>query len=396
MTIVTIVIRFSNTAQVLTSLAETMTEGGKSSEESRSQGLKLLQESLEFSQRCLNVQEFQFNQAEERENADIEDEDQQQSIKPSNDGMSGAADAPLSSPDQDKEEIWATVLEPVTPSSLLDTTISQIETLTVICTLESSSASQGWPLAWVEEYYQNLLANKLSAFATTSQRLDEARLAEAKFRCALADTAFRSSRIDMPTYLREVRDSFQGLNMSNDPQGLCDIADAELAFSASVRQGSLPDSENSDDMNELSKTCWKTITSALDNLTAASKLSGAQNLARIHLRRGDCELLRLSLGDTPTQFDLAIKSAVVLLGNAGLYYRMAGRQASSGGLDSKEEGREAYVKELIVSLLASNEEDFKQNWSDLTQTDVQETAAEMHEEDILGEEGFGRVIGFMS
>ena len=386
----------SNTAQVLTSLAEAITEGRKSSEESRSQGLKLLQESLEFAQRCLAVQEFQLNEAQECEIEEDEDEYHGQSVKSSDNSAPDVTDAPKSSPSQDEEEVWATVLEPVTPSSLLDTAISQVETLTVICTLESSSTSQEWPLAWVEEYYQNLLASKLSAFATASKRQNEARVAEAKFRCALADAAFRSSRIDLPTYLREVQESFQGLDMSDDPQGLCDKADAELAFSANVRQGSLPHPENPDGMNELNKVCWKHITLALDSLTAASKLSGAQNLARIHLRRGDCELLRLSLGEQPTRYDLAIKSATVLLGNAGLYYRMAGRQATSGGLETQEEGREAYVKELIVSILSDNEEDFKKSSSELTQIDVQETVAELHEEGILGEEGASKVMGFMS
>ena len=79
-----------------------------------------------------------------------------------------------------------------------------------------------------------------------------------------------------------------------------------------------------------------------------------------------------------------------------MYYRMAGRQASKGGLETKEEGKEAYIKELIVSMLGDNEEDFTQTSSDLTQMDVQETVAEMHEEGILGEEGVGRVMSFMS
>ena len=97
-------------------------------------------------------------------------------------------------------------------------------------------------------------------------------------------------------------------------------------------------------MNEFSKVSWTHITTALDSLTAASKLRDAQNLSRIHLRRGDCELLRLSLGEQPLKYELAIKSATILLQNAGLYYRMAGRQAGSDGAGAKEEGQEAYVK----------------------------------------------------
>ena len=380
----------SNTAQVITSLAEAITEGRKSSDENRSQALKLLQESLEFLQRCLNVQEYQLNQAQEFEATENKHGQQQQSR------VSTATNAPTSSSDLGEEETWATILEPVTTSSLLDTTIAQTETLIAICNLESSRASQGWPLAWIEEYHQNSLQSKLSAFASTTNRQDEVNLAEAKFRCALADAAFRSSRIDLPTYLREVQESFQGLDMSSNPQGLCDRADAELALNASIRQGSLPDPETSAEMDEFNKTSWKHITTALNSLTAASKLAGAQNLARIHLRRGDCELLRLALGEQPTRYNLAIKSTAVLLANAGLYYRMASRQASSEGAEAKEEGEEAYVKELIISMLADNGENFKGTSSGLTQVDVQEMVAEMQEEGILGKEGAAKVIGFIS
>lgn len=361
--------------------------------------MKLLQESLEFSQRCLNVQEYQLNQRQEYEAIeDKEGQQQQQPAEPMDVEVSRATKTPTSSSDDGEEETWATVLEPVTPSSLLDTILAQIETLTVVCALESSSASQGWPLAWVEEYYQSSLQSKLSALATTAQRQEEARLAEARFRCALADAAFRSSRIDLPTYGREVQESFHGLDMSRDPQGLCDRADAELAFYASMRQQtSLPDPDHPAEMHEFSKTCWQRVTTALDSLTAASKLPGAQNLARIHLRRGDCELARLGLGGRPTGYELAIKSASVLLANAGLYYRMAGRQASSEGAGAEEEGKEAYVKGLIVSMLADDhEESLKAITSDLTRGDIRETVAELQEEGILGVEGAAKVVNLIS
>ena len=75
---------------------------------------------------------------------------------------------------------------------------------------------------------------------------------------------------------------------------------------------------------------------------------------------------------------------------------MASRQASSEGAEAKEEGEEAYVKELIISMLADNGENFKGTSSGLTQVDVQEMVAEMQEEGILGKEGAAKVIGFIS
>lgn len=366
---------------------------------------------------------------------------QQSYIKSEKDEVSRATNRPpAASADQVVEETWATIVDPITPSTLLDTIIAQVETLTVISTLEASSTAQDWPLGWVEEYYQSILQTKLSALASTTTRQQEARLAEAKFRCALADAAYRSARIDLPTYRHEVQESFQYFAMSgDDPQALCDRADAELTLYASMRQqqqqqqkessSSLPDSETSAEaQNDFNKTSWKHITSALDSLTAASKLPTVQqhNLARIHLQRGDCELQRLSLGESPARYDLALQSASVLLGNAGLYYRMAGRQASSEGammMMMKEEGREAYVKELVVSMLASNtntntnttttaaaddgggagaggggggEESWKGISSESTRADIRDMVTEMQEEGILGPEGAAKVMGLIS
>ena len=285
-----------------------------------------------------------------------------------------------------EEEVWASVEEPVTKETLLDTTIAQIDTLTAICNLGSSHTG----LAWVEEYYQTMLKDKTAAYADGSSRHHEATLAQAKLTCALSDEAFRGGRLDLPTYENELDAAFtsQQLDFSNDPLGLCDKADIEVAFNASV-QAAVQQAQTTE-LGQISSICWKHITKALDSLTAASKLPEAHNLPRIHLRRGDCELLRLHLGDTPLNYNLAIKSAPTLLKNAEVYFRGAANLAKRD-VYAEEEQNEAEVKQSIAAGLAGDTE--KLSFLLKTRRDVVESIMEMREEGLLGEQSLERLRG---
>ena len=366
----------SNTAQVLTSLAEAVSEGKKSSESSRDEALLLFQESLEFFLRCLNVLEFKLNQDQENS--------RQEALPPLND-CNARVESPSSTPLDSSEEVWASVEEPITKEALLDTIIAQLDTLTAICTLGPSHTG----LAWVEEYYRTTLKDRIVSYVNGSSRYHEASLAQARLTCALSDEAFRGGRLDLPTYERELNAAFsrQDLDLSNDPRGLCDKADAELAFIASV-QNALQQAQ-SNELGQISSTCWKHITKALDSLTAASKLPDAQNPPRIHLRRGDCELLRLHLGDAPLKYDLAVKSAPTLLRNAEVYFRGAANLAMKD-VAAEEEQNEAEVKQSLVAGLAGDTE--KLSLLVKTRRDLVESIVmEMRDDVILGEESLQRI-----
>ena len=366
----------SNTAQVLTSLAEAVSEGRKSSESSRDEALRLFQESLEFFQRCLNVQEFKLTQDQENS--------RQEALPPNND-YNARVENPSNTPLDSSEEVWASVEEPITKEALLDTIIAQLDTLTAICTLGPSHTG----LAWVEEYHRTTLKDRIAVYVNGSSRYHEASLAHAKLTCALSDEAFRGGRLDLPTYERDLNAAFnsQDLDLSNNPPGLCDKADAELAFIASV-QITLQQAQ-SIELGQISSTCWKHITKALDSLTAASKLPDAQNLPRIHLRRGDCELLRLHLGDAPLKYHLAVKSASTLLKNAEVYFRGAASLAKKG-VAAEEEQNEAEVKQSLVAGLAGDTE--KLSLLVKTRRDLVESIVmEMRDEGLLGEESLQKI-----
>ena len=340
--------------------------------------MRLYQESLELFRRCLDVQEFKLTRDQETSRQDP-------LLPPDGDSAipgSTSSDASNGS----EEEVWASVEEPITKEALLDTTIAQLDTLTAIVTLGSSSHTG---FAWVEEYYCNTLKCRVASYVDGPNRFHEATLAQARLTCALSDDAFRGGRLDLPTYEHELNAAFtsQDLDFSNDPVSLCDKADAELAFSASV-QAALQQLQITES-GQVSGICWKHITKALDNLTAASKLPNAQNLLSIHLRRGDCELLRLRLGDAPLSFDLAVKSAPTLLKNAEIYFRSAANLAKRD-IPTEGEQNEAEVKQSIVAGLAGDTE--KLSLLVKTRRDLVESiTTEMRDDGLLGEESLQKI-----
>ena len=358
---------------MLTSLAEVLAEGRAPVNDRRNEALHLWQQALEFFQRCLNVQEYKYTQAQE--NAALE------ASVPTHADNTDIAPSIGNESNVSEEEVWAAVEEPITTDTLLDTAVAQLDTLTEICSLGSSYTRND--LAWIEEYYRTELQGKIDSYGAGSNRKHEVALSKANFIASISDAAFRGGKLDALTYERELNAAFshQDLDLDKDPQGLCDKADAYLSFNTSVQNAMQQAPAN--EITQAGSSGWKHITKALDSLTSASKIPNAQNLPRIHLQRGDCELLRLHLGEAPLNYDLAIKSASTLLKNAEVYFRGAAALAKSSE-DAAEELKEAEVKEAIVMALA----DDPQKLSSLIKLQSDGVAAiveEMKDEGLLGE-----------
>lgn len=341
----------------------------------------MFQEALELFQRCLKVQELRFTLAEEEVDqvaetvGEVSGDDVNMSPG-STSGGSGDGD-------------WATVIEPVTKDTILDTVIAQLETLTAICSLMGSRTATG--LDWIEEYYRAMIREKFFFYglSTDAARNEEIALKTANFTCALSDAGFRNGHLDLATYERELSAAFDQVpSLAISPQALCDQADAELAFNTGI-QAVLPTLLSSDSQHspaQLNCLRWTHITRALDALTAASKLPNAENLPRIHLRRGDCELFRYRLSESSTEdeaYDTALKSAKTLVKNAETYYRGAGALARHDGAIDEE--REATVKEAVTWALMGQGGD---RLAGLWRTDAERVARvvrEMLDEDLLSE-----------
>lgn len=115
-------------------------------------------------------------------------------------------DASSTSSEPPQDDRWATILEPVTNDTLLDTLLAQLETLTALCGLINTDAGKG--LAWVEEYASSLLTTKLPAYLSGTDRESEAGLTRANFMAAAADANFRFQRIDIGTYSRAIEEAY--------------------------------------------------------------------------------------------------------------------------------------------------------------------------------------------
>ena len=323
-------------------MAEAST-GGISTENDSMESLQLLQEALEFFQRCLSLQSYQLTQREELKTSVM--------ANPSEKPDPAFHPNQGSPPDVVEEEVWASIEEPVTDDSLIDTLMAQLGTLTTIMSVARSSISA----AWIEEYYYEMLRSRIELFSKGSERLEEINLVKAKFWTALADAKFRHQNIGILTYEHELNTAFDRIfDLRPNLQGLIDRADARITFCNSILEGNR--NISGPEVLQLSNIRWRHVTKALEDLTAASKLPQADNLARIHLRRGDCELMRYGLGQGPHPHELAAKSTPTLISNAEVYYRGAAKLGINTG--ATEEEREASVKEAVVAKLSGNPQNY--------------------------------------
>jgi hypothetical protein len=255
-------------------------------------------------------------------------------------GVTINQDASPTSSEPPQDDRWATILEPVTNDTLLDTLLAQLETLTTLCGLINSEAGKG--LAWIEEYASSLLTTRLPTYLSGTDRESEAGLTRANFMAAAAEANFRFQRIDVSTYSRAIDEAYTPLDLKDNPEGLVNKAEAFISYNSSLRLYHYPEEVG---MKEVQTSRWQALTTALNALTAASKLPSADNLPKIHLTRGDVEFLRFQLGQPPLNFDGAAKNGSVLLKNAEKFYRGAKTLAASAGAP---EGEEADIKEALA------------------------------------------------
>lgn len=327
-----------NTAQVLTSLAETMSDAKHPGDEQFVQASNYLQEAIELFQRCLVLQEMKYTEMQEQIQA-IESEDQEQ-MAPAELVQAAEGDAADHSQEQ-----WAAIVEPVTKNTLVDTAVAQLDTLTALCNLLTFNPGSGG-VGWVEEYSSELVQTRLPAYVDGSDRQYEAGLARAKLICAMTEVLYRCGRTDVETYKQEIWGVFgPDLDITADPDGLCSKADALTSLNGALAD--LPPSNDPEAFDNSLSVRWQSLSMALNALTAASKLPNADNLPKIHIARGDVEMYRRRLGKTPWNYGMALQNGATLLHNAQTYYRGAAALARRDG--AAEEEREGSCKEAIAA-----------------------------------------------
>jgi hypothetical protein len=367
-----------NTAQVLTSLAEVATDWKRYSEKQTYNGLTILCEALELLQRCLTLQELRLTESEEqisamKENAtSAEPGGSEEAMAESQDGSPETSDS-----QQQEQEQWASVIEPITKSTLVDTAIAQLETLATLCALLTSE--HGHVIVWVEEYSSDLLKERIASYIEGTGRQHELLLARAKFISAMTEVSYRCGRIDLETYKRELSDAYENdLDLSNDPDGLCSRAEALIAFNSAISDAALL--HQPDTVAQSTALRWQSLSSALDSLSAASKLPQAENLPKIHIARGDVEISRWQLGRRPWNYSASSGNAKTLLKNAETYYRGAAALAQRDRATSEQ--KDASIKEAIALAFAGDKSKMAQLMTDVKDS-VVGVAEEMIEEGLV-------------
>ncbi|KAK5126720.1 hypothetical protein LTR85_009654 [Meristemomyces frigidus] len=291
-----------NTSQVLTSLAEQLSEADDSGS-----AIPLLQEALELLSACLSRQEMLLEQHQ----ADLEDaEEGGVALDPE--------DRPASTSGSEASGQTVTIENPITANDLLDTVHASLSALTTLVSLVEAGALQT-----LGDMAHSLTENKAPAYigllpvdAQESARFTFA-LARASFVSAFADAQYNAFMIEAETYLARL-EAFSIPSKGQDATALGSEAEARTEFALSV----LARFEGSPDLPV--DLCWKQLSLAQDLYTKATKIGRS---AQVYLSRGDVEMLRHRLASSPyvKLSDGMRKSAPTLAQNAYTYYKGAVR-----------------------------------------------------------------------
>lgn len=359
-----------NAAQVLTSLAEAQLEVGTTAS-GKFEARPLLEEAVEVFTKCLEKQQQEYSQIQDEitkaqasgEYTEAWEGERQQ--PPQEDDANEASSA------SDGPGDWATVEEPLTPTSILETCTAQLGALTTLLGLYDPNLD----LPSIEKRAQDgleTLNNRIPALldlaakspasvapeepkagptlsigsvaaeeeATTTPE-DDAILAAANFQASMAEMTYRSGKGTSTEYAQAIERIFTTLCKPNTSPDLASIniqsayADALMDL-ASALSDNLHHSPASPTLETDIIIQWTALTQAQTILTQlssppySSRLSPSR-LADIFLARGDTELFRFRISYFEAAKPAWVKNRPVLVANGGVFYRGARSYADRAG-----------------------------------------------------------------
>lgn len=424
-----------NAAQVLTSLAEVSLESG-TQEAAKTSARALLEEAVDIFTKCLESQQREYEQIQaEIAKAQASGEYQEawegggvQLNEAQEDDTAENASSSSEGPGD-----WATVEEPLTPETILETCTAQLGALTTLLGLYDPS-----DLANIEKKAQdgtdtatakipaliNLIDTTPSAQAkeepkagptlsigssaveevTTSPKND-AILATANFQTTIAEVAYRSGQSNSTQYAQTIEQIFSKISTSTEGQASSELAVANIRSSyadalidlASALSDGLQYAPTATTFPADVEIQWTALTQAqtlLTQLAAApyTSILSASRLADIFLARGDTDLFRFRI----TLFDIAkpawVKSKPVLVGNSGVFYRGARTYAEkAGALEVRSTADAKAIVAEVLKEVSSGSQAGKPHWKGRS-ADVALVLEQMVEEGIVGRENVEGVI----
>lgn len=416
-----------NTGQVLTSLAEAVLESG-TQEAEKVPATMLLEEAVDLFTKCLASQQLEYEQIQaeiakakaSQENDDIGQAGYATQV-PNEESME------TSSTSSDAPGEWATVVEPVTPETILETCIAQLGALTTLLGLYDPSdlpaieikaqsgldtvntkipalinliLEQPSPTA-VEEPAPGptlSISSSISEEEAKPSPKDEALLAAANFQSSIAEATYRSHQITTVQYAKQIEQIFSDLVQASKGKtsgtsgvnALSAYADSLIDLASAISDGPHYNISSPKFIEDLEYQ-WTALTQAQTTLTQLSSPPHTTTLASSRLSdifsaRGDIDLFRFRISLFETAKPAWAKSRAALVSNAGVYYRGARSYAEKAGAINMHKTADA--KAIIAGILKdviSTSGSMKESWRG-KEKEVLRMLEQMVEEGIVGRE----------
>lgn len=161
----------------------------------------LLQEALELFAQCLKHQEASYLEFQKQlQAAENEPAASTWDDKAASENANTSESSPGEGGNQVQEQ-WATVITPVSKSSILDTILAQLETITTLYSLLRNDKL----IPSIMEYAQPLVMEKIPFYVIETGQDLEAAIAVAGYASAEVDAKFRLMGLSMEDYSRAVQ-----------------------------------------------------------------------------------------------------------------------------------------------------------------------------------------------
>lgn len=379
-----------NSAQVMITIAETMSESPSTTGAFTDNPVSLLQEALELLSSCFSRQEMLL----EEQRMQFTD-NQEGGVSLENKTSAGAAqpEAEASSDDEEGEQQSATIQMPTTPMDLVDTARSSLTALTLLVSLDGPSN-----LPTLASMAQALTDTKIPFYVSQLEQSEQAEVKEevdlerAEFVAALAIADCRAGSITIDDFLSRLQ-VFEGLDLNTNVGAMCIYADALVEFVSNLLLSRIvPKAHNP------AQICWTQLSRAQDLYGKAVKINteeAQERKAQIYEARGDVEMLRFRLATSSGEsLSASTKaSAPTLIKNAQTYYRGAtGHYRVTG---DEPAAVKAEIRGLVAAVVGGMASEMAKEplLAPLLQkgTDAHAVMADMMGEGLLGED-FEQII----
>jgi hypothetical protein len=424
-----------NAAQVLTSLAEASLESG-TQESSKGSARALLEEAVDIFTRCLGNQQREYEQMQAeiaKAQASGEYQEAWEGGVSLNNAQADEEEAETASSSSEPPGDWATVEEPLTPETILETCTAQLGALTTLLGLYDPSdianiekkAHDGTDTATAKipalisliDTTPSLAAKdepkagptlSIGASAVeevTTTTKDDAILAVANFQTTIAEVAYRSGRSESTQYAQTIEQIFSKTAENAESSASSELAvanirssyaDALIDLASALADGtqytaSAPTFSTDTEIQWTALTQAQTLLTQLAGAPYTSILSASRS-SDIFLARGDIDLFRFRIASFESAKSAWVKSKPVLISNSGVFYRGARSYAEMAGALAVRTSADA--KAIVAEILkdtTSGSQGFPSRGKG-RRADVTKVLEQMVEEGILSRENIEGVL----